>query len=76
MCYSREKTFCVDDRELMMFGCRWNDSNNEWFLGAWCKARAASMPLPLHFHASPKPMTNATIAMLDARCDDAMADVA
>ena len=26
MCCAREKAFCVDDRELMMFVCRWNDS--------------------------------------------------
>ena len=64
MCCLREKTFCADDRELMMFVCRWNNSNDEWFLGRLVQ-RESGLYCLYHFTFMPrmprqsqKPMTN------------------
>lgn len=61
MCCAREKAFCVDDRELMMFGCRWNDSimccqidnaNDKWFLGCLVQSESGlALSLDIRIHA-------------------------
>ena len=68
MCCAREKAFCVDDRELMMFVCRWNDSlmccqidnaNDEMFFGVPGAKREWPLSLDIRIHAianAPMPM--------------------
>ena len=60
MCCAREKAFCVDDRELMMFLCRWNDSlmcclidnaNDKMFFGVPGAKREWPLSLDIRIHA-------------------------
>jgi len=60
MCCAREKAFCVDDRELMMFVCRWNDSlmccqidnaNDKMFFGVPGAKREWPLSLDIRIHA-------------------------
>ena len=69
MCCAREKAFCVDDRELMMFVCRWNDSlmccqidnaNDKMFFGVPGASESGLYHLFV-FMPSPMPIRNAQI---------------
>lgn len=60
MCCAREKAFCVDDRELMMFLYRWNDSlmcclidnaNDKMFFGVPGAKREWPLSLDIRIHA-------------------------